>query len=168
MGDYTNTLLYAEKLLAKDRGDEDALLGAAEAYFETRSPKALQTAIKVIHVLRVKPKPSQVPEEDWTKKRAAYTGSASWIAGAMYIGQNQFVEGERMLRQSLAALNESDARVAPVLFYLGWSNYQLANNAEALRYYKQCSTIKSKYQEQATKNMDAVASEMRHGQRSNP
>ena len=168
MRDYKNVLLYVERILAKDQENEDALLGAAEAYFETRSPKATPTAIKLIHILQVKPKPSQVPEEDWMKKRAAYTGSASWIAGAMYVAQNQFAEAERMLRRSLASLRESDARVAPVLFYLGWSNYKLSNNAEALRYYQQCSAIKSTYQEQAMKNLDAVAIEMRRGQRTNP
>jgi tetratricopeptide (TPR) repeat protein len=159
-GDHKQALPYAEKILANDKDNEDALMGAAEGYFESRSPKAIQYATRLIHVMQTKSRPPEVREEDWTKQRAAYTGSASWIAGATYIGQNQFGEAERMLRQALSAFKESDARVAPVLFYLGWANYKLANRSEALRYYKQCSGIKSEFQEQASKNLDAVAGEI--------
>jgi hypothetical protein len=77
------------------------------------------------------------------------------------ISNNQCADGARTLRQALACLKESDNRVAPVLFYLGWANYKLGNLDEALRFYRQCSSMKSEFQEQASKNLQAISVERR-------
>ncbi len=161
LGDHQHALEYAEKILAKDDQNEDAILVAAEEYLERKSPNAVRYAAKLIALMRTKPRPATVREEDWTKKRADYTGAASWIVGATYISTNQFAEAERMLRQALACLKESDNRIAPVLFYLGWANYKLGNLDEALRFYRQCSAMKSEFQEQASKNLQAISVERR-------
>lgn len=161
LGDHAHALEYAEKLLARDDQNEDAILVAAEAYFERKSPKAVRYAATLTTLMLTKTRPAAAPEEAWAKKRADYTGAASWIVGATYISNNQFADGERALRQALACLKDSDNRVAPVLFYLGWANYKLGNLDEALRFYRRCSAMKSEFQEQASKNLQAISIERR-------
>jgi tetratricopeptide (TPR) repeat protein len=161
LGDRQQALEYAERVLANDDQNEDAVLVAAEEYFERKSPKGVRYAAKLIALMRNKPRPAAVSDAEWAKKRIDYTGAATWIVGAAYISNSQFADAERTLRQALACFKESDHRVARVLFYLGWANYKLGNLDEALRFYKQCSAMKSEFQEQASKNLQAISNERR-------
>src|SRR5260370_11690933 len=125
LGEHQHAPEYAEKILAKDDQNEDAILVAAEEYLERKSPNAVRYAAKLIALMRTKPRPATVREEDWTKKRADYTGAASWIVGATYISTNQFAEAERMFRHALASPNASHNRIAPPPFHPPSPHYNL-------------------------------------------
>jgi len=161
MGDRANSLIYSEKILKTDPTNEDALLGAAESYLArgTASDKVLSYSSKIIEIMATKRKPAIVRDEDWQRKKTHYTGTAHWMMGNTFISQNRFALADASLRAALPLLKDNGQSVASILFYLGWANYKLENYAEAARFYKQCLAIHSQFQEQATKNLNAIRSE---------
>ena len=81
------------------------------------------------------------------------------MMGNTYINQNRFGQADAALRPALLLLRPNEQSAASILFYLGWSNYKLENFAEAARFYKQCTAIRSQFQEQAAKNLDVIRTE---------
>jgi tetratricopeptide (TPR) repeat protein len=109
--------------------------------------------------MRTKGKPNIVRQEDWDRKKAFYTGSAYWMIGNVYINQNHFAQADSALRSALPLLRQNEQSAASILFYLGWANYKMENFAEAVRFYKQCQTFRTQFQEQAAKNLNVIRSE---------
>jgi tetratricopeptide (TPR) repeat protein len=160
LGDNKNALLYAERILRNDQNNEDALLIAAEAYARSGAPdKVLSYSARLIAVMSAKSKPSIVRQEDWDRKKAFYTGSAYWMIGNVHINQNRFSQADSALRAALPLLRQSEQSEASILFYLGWANYKMENFAEAVRFYKQCMTFRTQFQEQAAKNLSVIRTE---------
>jgi tetratricopeptide (TPR) repeat protein len=161
LGDQRNALGTAERILQRDESNEDALLICAEAYLQRGSSpdRVIAYSTRLIALMNTKPKPAIAREEDWEKKKIAYTGTAHWMMGNTYINQGHFALADSALRAALPLLRESEQSMASVLFYLGWSNYNLENYTEAVRFYKQCAAIHSKFQEQALKNLDVIRAE---------
>ena len=81
------------------------------------------------------------------------------MIGNTYINQSRWSQADVALRAALPLLRQSEQSVASVLFYLGWSNYNLENFVEAARFYKQCATIHSQFQDQAAKNLEVIRTE---------
>ena len=97
-------------------------------------------------LLEENPKPTEAEIKDW-------------MMGNLYINQNRFGPADAELRAALPMLRHSEQSAAPILFYLGWSNYKLENYAEAVRFFKQCMAIQSQYHEQAEKNLGVIKNE---------
>jgi hypothetical protein len=58
---------------------------------------------------------------------------------------------------------EANATMKPeVLFFLGFSNYQLKKPQDAANYYKACAAIKSQFQAPAAKSLLGIKNEF-HG-----
>jgi tetratricopeptide (TPR) repeat protein len=161
IGDNKNAVLYAERILKSDQTNEDALLIMTEAYAHSGSSpdKVIANSTRLIDLMHTKSKPAIVRQEDWDKKRAYYTGSAYWMIGNIHINQNHFAQADSALRAALPLLRQSEQSAASILFYLGWANYKMENFAEAVRFYKQCMSFRSQFQEQAAKNLNVIRSE---------
>src|SRR5258706_12993027 len=158
VGDSRNALLTAEKVLKLDPNNEDALLICAEAYLQHGSAPdtVLAYSARIIELMNTKKKPGVVRQEDWEKKRTAYTGLAYWMVSNAHITQGRFSHADVALRAALPLLGQSGQPIAPVLFYLGWTNYKLEHFAEAARFFKQCIAIPSQFQDQAVKNLGVI------------
>jgi tetratricopeptide (TPR) repeat protein len=161
LNDNKNAVLYAEKILKNDRTNEDALLIAAESYvrYGAANDKVLSYSSKIIELMGTKAKPAIVRQGDWDRKKALYIGSAYWMIGNVHINQNRFGEADKSLRAALPLLRQSEQSTASILFYLGWANYKMENFPEAVRFYKQCVSVHSQFQEQATKNLNVIRTE---------
>lgn len=159
LGDTNNSMLTAERILKIDQNNEDALLTAAEGYLRRGSAtdKVMAYSARLVEVMGTKKKPAIVRQEDWDKKKSYYVGSARWMMGNIYINQSRFAPADLELRAALSLLRQSEpSAVAPILFYLGWSNYKLENYVEAVRFFKLCMAIPGQYQEQAIKNLSVI------------
>jgi tetratricopeptide (TPR) repeat protein len=158
----------AEKIVAVDPSNADALLIAADSNLQkNRTDKAIAYATKVTEVLASKPAPEGVSAADWEKTRQAMLGRARWIAGVGYGAENKFGPADKALRAALPAVSGNSQLTATALFYLGLSNYQLgktlgdkARTREGLKFFEQCSAIKSTLQDQALKNVRAIRGEL--------
>jgi len=161
IGDNRNAMAYAERILATDRNNEDALLAAAEGYLQrgSSSDKVVSYSSRLIELMNTKKKPAAVREEDWQKKRSVYTGTAHWMIGNTYITQYRFAAADSALRAALPLLRGSEQSAASITFYLGWANYKLEKYQEAVRFYKQCAAIHSQFQEAALKNLTVIKNE---------
>jgi tetratricopeptide (TPR) repeat protein len=161
IGDQHNALATAEKILKSDQQNEDALLITAEAYLQRggTQDKVVAYSTRLIDLMNKKAKPAGVRAEDWEKKRVTYIGTAHWMMGNLYINQSRWGQADGELRAALPLLRQSEQSAAPVLFYLGWANYNLENWSEAARFYKQCMAVHSQFQEQASKNLNAIRTE---------
>jgi tetratricopeptide (TPR) repeat protein len=158
----------AEKLVAVDSSNADALLIAADYNLQkSKTDKAITYANKVTEVLASKQAPEGVGAADWEKTKQAMLGRAHWIAGVGYGVENKFGPADKALRAALPAVSGNTQLTATALFYLGLSNYQLgktlgdkARTREGLKYFEQCSAIKSTVQDQALKNVRAIRGEL--------
>ena len=161
LGDNKSAVLYAERILKTDRTNEDALLLAAESYVRSGGApdKVLSYSAKIIELMNTKPKPAIVQQEEWDRKKSFYTGSAYWMIGNVHINQNRFAQADTALRAALPMLRHNEQSNASILFYLGWANYKMENFTEAVRFYKQCVSVHSQFQEQAAKNLNVIKAE---------
>jgi tetratricopeptide (TPR) repeat protein len=158
----------AEKIVAVDPSNADALLIAADSNLQkNHTDKAIAYANKVTEVLASKPAPEGISAADWEKTKHAMLGRAHWIAGVGYGAENKFGPADKALRVALPAVAGNSQLTATALFYLGLSNYQLGKTLgdkprirEGLKYFEQCSAIKSTVQDLALKNVRAIRGEL--------
>jgi tetratricopeptide (TPR) repeat protein len=158
----------AEKIVAVDPSNADALLIAADSNLQrNHTDKAIAYATKVTEVLASKPAPEGISAADWEKTKQAMLGRARWIAGVGYGAENKFGPADKALRAALPAVTGNSQLTATALFYLGLSNYQLGKTLgdkprirEGLKYFEQCSAIKSTVQDLALKNVRAIRGEL--------
>jgi tetratricopeptide (TPR) repeat protein len=158
----------AEKIVAVDPTNADALLIAADSSLQkNRTDKAIAYANKVTEVLASKQAPEGISAADWEKTKQAMLGRAHWIAGVGYGAENKFGPADKALRAALPTVSGNSQLTATALFYLGLSNYQLgktlgdkARIREGLKFFEQCSAIKSTLQDQALKNVRAIRGEL--------
>jgi len=158
----------AEKIISADSSNADALLIAADYNLQkNKTDKAIAYANKVSEVLASKQAPEGASAADWEKTKQAMLGRAHWIAGVGYGAENKFGPADKALRAALPAVSGNSQLTATALFYLGLSNYQLgktlgdkARIREGLKFFEQCSAIKSTVQDQALKNVRAIRGEL--------
>ncbi|MCS7024401.1 MAG: hypothetical protein NZV14_06335 [Bryobacteraceae bacterium] len=162
-GENQKSVWAAEKMLAVDPTDLDALLLVAQASMENRAQysKVITHANRILQLAPTKPRPSNYSAEEWEKRKAYYIGSANLLLGNVYVNQNSFHSADRYLRAALNYFRTADQTQAGILFYLGWSNYHLERYQEAASFFRQCMNIAGPFREQAWKNITAMKNERR-------
>ena len=157
----------AEKALANFPENEDLLLLLADAAMnQKQADRAINYSGRLLTVLGKHSKPEGMPAADWERKRGAATTRAHWISGLMYAEKNNFYAADKDLRAALPAVQGNPAMLAPTLFYLGVSNYQLgktymrkAQVLEAAKFSKQAAAIPGALSQQAWRNAQVMQTE---------
>ena len=155
----------AEQELQRDPSNEDVLVFAANYNREKKNDaQALAYSSKAIEVLQTKPKPEEISEADWEKKKQTMLGIAYWTQGASYNDQKQYAQADKALRQALP-LTKGDTQLQPiVLFQLGVADFELAKTTksrtmmqDALKFSQQSAAMKSPVQADAANNVKAIS-----------
>jgi len=165
MGDSARAMSTAEKVLAQDENDPDALLLISRILLEKRTDhaRAIATSRRVLQTLSTRAKPAQFSNEDWERRKSYYIGTAHLQIGNAYVNQNNFSLADKELRSSLPFVKGMEQTEAAVLFYLGWANYQMENYREAAGFFRLCTALAGagEFAEQATRNLTALKNERR-------
>lgn len=158
-------LQLAKDGLAKDPDNIDFLMTVADhdMSLEKDLPQVLTFALHILELLRGKPQPEGITPADWEKKKARFTGWASWLAGVVYGKQARYGLSDRYLRVALNYVQGDQQLLAAALFYLGYDNYALAGELadkgraiEAAKFSKQCADMDSPFRSLALKNLEAL------------
>jgi tetratricopeptide (TPR) repeat protein len=160
MGDVDKTLAAAEKLLSHNYTRDDALLFVADVTFRRRKDpkKALELASKLIERSGVAEKPEGVSDQDWATAKKQNLARAHYIIGRIHFDAQRWPLADRSLRASLPFVGDDQTRAA-VFYDLGWTNYQMQNAVDAVKYYGLCAGIAGPMQEQASKNVISIKAE---------
>jgi tetratricopeptide (TPR) repeat protein len=158
----------AEKLATANAKDPDAAVNAANCGLQQkRYDRAVTHATHVVDALGSRPKPEGMSDADWAAKKTMLLGRANWIAGMAYASQNKLGPADKSLRAALPAVKGEPQMAASALFQLGLANYQLGKAVgdkskmrEGLQFYQQCAEINSSYQDQASKNVRTIRTEL--------
>lgn len=163
IGDHSKMIWAAEKMLATDPTDLDALLLVAQTSMESRAnyAKVLANGGRILQIAPTKAPPANYSAEEWEKRKAYYIGTANLLMGNVFVNQNAFQSADRHLRAALNYYRTADQTQAGILFYLGWANYHLERYQEASVFFKQCMNIAGPFKEQAWKNVMAMKNERR-------
>lgn len=159
------TVKQAQQTITTDPSNVDALATLAEYANQISDfPHVLQYTGKLLEVL-AGAKPQDLSDSDWKLRRERYTVSALWMNGITNSLRGNFSQADRSLRAVLPHIRGNMQLLSAGLYHLGYVNYQLAEKGEAnrvfegLKFFQECTQIKSNYQEQAQKNIIAIKSE---------
>jgi hypothetical protein len=151
--------------LVKDPDNIDFLMTIADhdMSLEKNLPQVLTYSLRILELVQGKPQPSDITPSEWEKKRAKFTGWASWLAGVVYAKQARYGLSDRYLRVALSYIHENHRLIAAAYFYLGYANYALAGELadkgraiEAVKFSKQCVDMDSPFRSLALKNLEAL------------
>lgn len=170
LGDEAKSAELAEKGLKTEPANVDMLMYLAELQFRKNEPHSRQLVIqyvtRTVEALDKTEKPASVSEEEWRKKRSEMLGLANYMGGMSNSLNNNFKAADVMLRAALPYIKDNEAQEAALLYHLGMANYRLAEKSaersrpvDALKYMRRCAAIKSPFQDQAVKNVEAIKSE---------
>jgi len=161
LGDTVSALSAADKLLQIDNSHEDVLLFVADYHFRRKQDarKVLEYCERIVAVMNSKKKPGTLTDAEWNYQKALYNGTAHYMAGTVYMNENQHEAADRALRLALPNVRGNPALLPAVLTSLGWSNYRMGRYPEAVGFYKQCLSFGGIYKEQAEKNLAAIKAE---------
>jgi tetratricopeptide (TPR) repeat protein len=167
-GQAAKTCPAAEKLAAANSKDADALVIAADCGLHHNSlDRAAANATRAVEAISSRSKPDGVSDSDWASKKAALVGRANWIAGVAYGTLQKWGPADKALRAALPSIKGDPQLLPSALFYLGLSNYNLgkvlgdkAKTREGLAYFQQCAEITSNVQDQASKNVRTIKTEL--------
>jgi hypothetical protein len=155
----------AEEGLVKDPNNLDFLMTIADhdMSLERNLPQVLTYSLRILELVQGKPQPDGITPSEWEKKKAKYTGWASWLAGVVYAKQSRYGLSDRYLRVSLGYIREEHRLLAAAYFYLGFANYALAGElgdkgraTDALKFSKECVDMDSPFRSLALKNLEAL------------
>jgi tetratricopeptide (TPR) repeat protein len=158
-------MALAEQTLQNDPDNIDVLMDVAEYRFAREEHmKVVPTATHIIEVLEKKTRPTSLSEDDWQKKKSLLQGGSYYMGGISCSLSGQYGRADQMLRASLPFITGDATQEATVFYFLGLSNYKMADREpgraqEAVKFWRRCATIKSNFQAQAMKNIDATRSE---------
>ncbi len=173
LGDHAKAVEIAEKVLATDQTNEDMLMVAADYHFTQRGQlkqidKALAYAGRLEQLMRAKPAPQGVSAEEWEKKKNFSVGYGLHMAGVIHGEQMKYPEADKILREALPLIRANEQLLAEALFHLGVANFRLGDKGsdqakiiDGLRFSQQCAAIKSRYQANAQRNVNAIRSQYR-------
>ncbi|MBV8549724.1 MAG: hypothetical protein JOY54_00365 [Acidobacteriaceae bacterium] len=155
----------AEQELQRDPSNEDVLLFAADYNREKKDlAKTLTYSQKLIEVMQTKPKPEEVSDADWEKKKQTMMGVAYWMQGISYNGQQQYGQADKALRQALPLVKGDDQLLPVVLFQLGVADFELGKTSknramlqDALKFSQQSAAMKSPVQTDAANNVKTIS-----------
>lgn len=158
-------LALATQTLAADPDNVDILLDVSEYYFsKEEATKVISHTLRAIEVLEKKPRPAGLSDDEWEKKKTRMLGIAHYLGGVSSSLSGQYGRADQMLRAAIPFVTGDATQEAAVFYFLGLSNYKLADKdparaQEAITYWRRCATVKSNFQAQALKNVDATRSE---------
>jgi tetratricopeptide (TPR) repeat protein len=163
-----NACPAAERLAAANAKDADASINAANCSLQQKQyDRAVAHSTHVIDALGSRPKPEGMSDADWASKKAMLLGRANWIAGIAYASQSKLGPADKSLRAALPSVKGEPQMAAPALFQLGLANYQLGKSLgdkskmkEGLQFFQQCADIAGPYQDQASKNVRTIKTEL--------
>lgn len=164
--DVEEAVAAAEIGFKKNEVNEEQLLMVATHYMSRRlyPDRVIAYSNKLIEVLESKPKPADLSDADWNRKRNNMLGTAYWMVGLLYSTQERFAQADKNLRRALPLLRNSDM-IAGALYHLGYVNYRLAEAGEririhdAVRFTNECIAINSAVQGQAVENLKSMKAE---------
>jgi hypothetical protein len=155
----------AEEGLVKDPDNVDFLMTIADhdMSLEKNLPQVLTYSLRILELVQGKPQPPDIAPQEWEKKKAKFTGWASWLAGVVYGKQARYGLSDRYLRVALSYIHEDRRLLAAAYFYLGYANYALAGELadkgraiEAVKFSKECADMDSPFRSLALKNLEAL------------
>lgn len=155
-------LALANQTLAADPDNVDVLMTVTEYYFTREEHlKVVNNTVHAIEVLDRKARPTGMGEDEWQKKKTQMLGSANYMGGVSSSLSGQNGRADQMLRAAMPYVAGDATQEAAVFYFLGLSNYKLADQnparaQEAIRFWRRCATIKSNFQAQALKNVEAT------------
>ena len=159
-------LVLADATLATDPDNLDMLMAVSEYHFgrSDANDRVIRNSVHVIDVLSKKPRPANLSDEDWDKKKSHLLASAYYMGGVASAITGQYGRADQMLRAALPMITGDATQQATALYELGIANYHLADNSptrarDALGYWRRCSSIKSNFQAQAMKNAESIRAE---------
>ena len=162
----------AEKGLTNFPDNEDLLMVMMDHTRSTKqNDRAITYANRLVAAVGKHGKPENLTAADWEKKRTNALMRGYYTAGVLAGEKGQDSAADKSLRAALPLIQGNNALLAPALFYLGRSNYNIAKATaskarmlEAAKFSDQCAAITSEYAEQAYKNaliMKTEAGKMR-------
>ncbi len=155
----------AEEGLAKDPDNIDFLMTIADhdMSLEKNLPRVLTYALHILELVQGQPQPPGISSLEWEKKKAKFTGWASWMAGVVYGKQARYGLSDRYLREALNYIHAEPRLLAAAYFYLGYANYALASELadkgraiDAVKFSKHCVEMDSPFRSLALKNLEAL------------
>jgi hypothetical protein len=156
----------ANKILAGDPDNEDALYALASNSLSSSPSTALTAANKLVAAMRSKPKPENVSEADWNKRKDAMMGAGYYFSGVIEASQRKWVNADRSLKAALPLISGQPAMLGPAYFYLGVANYQLGKLTSdrsrmqaGIQYTEKAAGIAGPMQSQAANNVAAMKRE---------
>jgi tetratricopeptide (TPR) repeat protein len=158
-------LALADETLALNPDNIDIVIGLAEYYFgKEDNARVVSHTLHVIEVLEKKPRPESESEEAWQIKKTRLLGMARYMGGVSSSLTGQFGRADQLLRAAIPFVAGDPSQEATVFYFLGLANYKLADKdparaQEAVSYWRRCALIKTNFQAQALKNVDATRSE---------
>jgi tetratricopeptide (TPR) repeat protein len=162
-GETAKGMAIADKAIEKGQASVEMLLAAADAERSRKQyAKSIALAKQAVQAAAAKPKPEGASDADWTTWKTQIASRAHWTAGISAAAQNQWAAADQELRAALPGIRSSRDMLAEALFYLGLSNYRIAEAGtterarDALRFSQECAAIPGRFQGPATTNVRAI------------
>jgi hypothetical protein len=155
----------AQQGLVKEPDNEDFLMTVADYKLghEKDLPRVLAYSLRILELMKSKPKPDSLSAEEWEQKKAKFTGWASWMAGVVYGKQGHYAQSDRCLREALPYVLDNTRLLAAAYYYLGYDNYAMASEladksraAEAIKFSKLCVGMNSPFRSLARQTLASV------------
>ncbi len=167
-GENEKAAALAETAVAKNRASEEmlvALAGHCRAKKETEKARAY--AQQALATIAARPKPENIPDADWQKRKSQLEGRANFFGGVALFDAGKWMDADKMLRAALPGIKDDVQMTAEALFSLGVANYRIGDKGaterikDALVFSQQCAAIKSRFQAPAQTNIRAIRSQYR-------
>ena len=154
----------AEKAIVNFPNNPDLLyVMASNAQAKKQADRAISFANRLVAAANSRQKPEAESAADWERQKSVWLGRGYWISGVLNGEKSLYALSNKSLRAALPYIKGEPALMGPALFYLGFSNYNLAtmtNNKaqmlEAQKFSEQCAAIEGAYQNQCYKNSMAM------------
>jgi len=163
--DPEKAVALAEQGLIKDPNNEDFLMTVADYKLgkEKDLPRVLAYSLRILDLMKHKPQPATMSAEEWQKKKAKFTGWASWMVGVVYGKQAKYAQSDRYLREALPHVFENTRLLAAAYYYLGYDNYAMASELgdkaraiEAAKFAKLCTGMDSPFRSLARQTLASL------------
>ena len=159
----------ADKILAGNPNNEDALFTAANGSLGKSPDKASMYASRLLSVMRTKAKPEGVAEADWDKQKTTMLAYGYYIVGTVAAAgaRPAWVDCDKDLRAGLPYISKTAGLLGTTYFYLGLCNYQLSKLTqdrsklqEAQKFSDQSAAIAGPMQQNASRNAALMKQEL--------
>jgi tetratricopeptide (TPR) repeat protein len=157
LGQTDKMVQAAQAALAGDPSNEGYLYLVGEALAGKGQASEAETyGKKILDTLPAKPKPENMSDEEWTKRKNTYLGLAHWLIGRGLASQDKFVPAHKELVAAATALKGNNEMLGGVYYYLGLSSAKLNRQGEAVNYLTQSSKIAGPYQAYAADTLKKI------------